>query len=152
MKTLLIFTTVFAVFTACQSPEESSNTPDAQVTSPVKDGILIHMTSGYDDPHRVLMPLKMANMMAADKDVILYLDIDAVNLVLKDSEDLENEGFDPLKMQLQTLIEKNIAIYACPTCLNVAGHSPEDLTEGVQVAEKEKFFNFTDGKIVSLSY
>ena len=90
--------------------------------------------------------------MAADKEVILYLDIDAVNLVLKDSEDLENEGFDPLKMQLQALIEKNIAIYACPTCLNVASHSPEDLTEGVQVAEKEKFFNLTDGKIVSLSY
>lgn len=152
MKTLLLLTTAISVLISCQTPEDKPVTTKVETTSSAKDGILIHITGGYEDPHRVLMPLKMANMMSADKDVILYLDIDAVNLVLNESEDLEYEGFDPLKMQLQSLIAKNIAIYACPTCLNVAGYSPEDLVEGVQIADKEKFFNFTEGHIVSLSY
>lgn len=152
MRLLLIITTAISIFTSCQAPDQAPLTAEAEAALPIKDGILIHITKGYDDPHRVLMPLKMANMMASDKDVILYLDIDAVKLVLKDSKDLEYEGFDPLKKQLQSLIENNIAIYACPTCLKVAGYSPEDLMEGVQQANKEKFFNFTEGNIVSLSY
>ncbi len=153
MKTMFLITTIFALLTACNPPEDVNVSADAgKPATSVKDGILIHITEGYDDPHRVLMPLKMANMMATDKDVILYLDIDAVNLVLKDSKDMEYKGFDPLKVQLQSLIEKNIAIYACPTCLNVAGFSEEDIMDGVQIANKEKFFNFTDGNIVSLSY
>lgn len=152
MKPLLIIAAAICIFASCQAPDQTPVLKETEAASATKDGILIHITEGYDDPHRVLMPLKMANMMASNKDVILYLDIDAVKLVLNDSEDLEYEGFDPLKKQLQSLIEKNIAIYACPTCLEVAGYSPEDLMEGVQQADKEKFFNFTEGNIVSLSY
>lgn len=118
----------------------------------VRDGIFIHITEGYNDPHRVLMPLKMANMMAMDKDVLVYLDIKAVDLVLKTSKDIEFADFDPLKKQLQALIDKKVGVYACPTCLKVSGHSSEELMEGIQVANKEAFFNFTKGRIITLDY
>lgn len=35
------------------------------------------------------MPLQMALIMASDKDVLVYLDIDAVLLATKDTEDIE---------------------------------------------------------------
>jgi predicted peroxiredoxin len=118
----------------------------------VRDGIFVHITEGYNDPHRVLMPLKMANMMAMDKDVLVYLDIKAVDLVLKTSRDMEYADFDPLKTQLQGLIDKKVGVFACPTCLKLAGHTPEELMVGVQVANKEAFFNFTKGRIITLDY
>lgn len=123
-----------------------------QTDSSMRDGVFIHITEGYNDPHRVLMPLKMANMMAMDKDVLVYLDIKAVELVLKTSKDLEYADFDPLKKQLQGLIDKKVGVYACPTCLKVAGHTPDELMEGIQVANKEAFFNFTSGRIITLDY
>jgi predicted peroxiredoxin len=98
------------------------------------------------------MPLKMANMMAKDKDVLVYLDIHAVELVLKTSKDMKFADFDPLKKLLQDLIDKKVGIYACSTCLKISGHTPEELMEGVQVANKEAFFSFTKGRIITLDY
>jgi len=120
--------------------------------SPTKDGILIHVTAGYEDAHRVLMAFKMATLMADNKDVILYLDIHAGALVVEGAEDLEMEGFDPLSTYIETLIDKGVDIYACPTCLNVMGYSPDDLMEGIKPADKDAFFDFTDGRIVTIDY
>jgi len=122
------------------------------VSEPVKDGLLIHITEGYSNPHRVLMPLKMATLMAADKDVLVYLDIHAVELVLKSSKDLSMDGFESLMKMLKTLINDKVGIYVCPTCLKVAGYSESDLIPGVKLAQKEMFFNFTKGRIVTLDY
>jgi predicted peroxiredoxin len=154
---IILISLGFLAFSCKQSPEKSiSDTEEqetaGQQTTSTRDGIFIHITAGYDDPHRVLMPLKMANIMATDKDVLLYLDIHAVELVLKSSKDLEFADFDPLHKQLQDLIEKKVGIYVCPTCLKIAGHTPDELMEGVQVANKDRFFDFTDGRILTLDY
>lgn len=47
-----------------------------------REGVFIHITESYNEPHRVLMPLKMAVMMANDKDVLVYMDIHAVELLV----------------------------------------------------------------------
>lgn len=140
---------------SCNKPAEPGTAHDHSLMmqqDSVRDGVFIHITEGYNDPHRVLMPLKMANMMAMDKDVLVYLDIKAVELVLKTSPDMEYADFDPLKKMLQGLIDMKVGVYACPTCLKVAGHSPEELMEGIQVANKDAFFNFTRGRIITLDY
>ncbi len=56
----------------------------------VKDGVLIHITESYNDPHRVLISLKMAVMMSNDKDVLVYMDIHAVELLIKGAKDLNH--------------------------------------------------------------
>ena len=83
---------------------------------------------------------------------MVYLDINSVELLVKDAKDLEYEGFDTFQSYLNQLIEKKVGVYACPTCLEVAGFKPEDLMDGVKTAEKDKFFNFTEGKIITLDY
>ena len=139
-----------------QNPKHNNDSGQEKQTiasaEPVRDGIFIHITESYNDPHRVLMPLKMANMMAMDKDVIVYLDIHAVELLVKGAKDMNFADFESFQTYIKQLVEKKVGVYACPTCLKIAGFKPEDLMDGVQVAQKDKFFNFTKGRIITLDY
>jgi predicted peroxiredoxin len=121
-------------------------------SKPPKDGVFIHITTGYEDAHRALMPLKMATLMANDKDVLIYMDIHAVNLLVEGAEDLTHDGFESAQTYFKQLLEMGVGIYACPTCLQVAGFEPDDLMDGIQTAQKDKFFNFTEGRIITLDY
>ena len=116
------------------------------------DGVFIHVSHGPEDAHRVLMALAMAEKMSEDKDVLMYFDIKGVYVLLKDAEDLSFSHFPSSKTQIAKLLEKGIGIYACPGCLKAAEKTPADLMEGIQVAEKEKFFDFTEGRILTLDY
>jgi hypothetical protein len=37
-------------------------------------------------------------------------------------------------------------------CLKAAGKTADDLAPGVQIADKDKFFSFTRGRILTLDY
>jgi len=152
---LLIICALF-IISCNQSPQQtaaiSNNIKVVEAETTVKDGVFIHITESYNDPHRVLMPLKMAVMMSADKDVLVYMDIHAVNILVKGSDDLKFADFESAHTYIKQLTDKGVGVYACPTCLKIAGFKPEDLIEGVQVAQKDKFFNFTKGKIITLDY
>jgi predicted peroxiredoxin len=154
--TALLFMTGLLILSCNEVPkpiEDSAEEVDLPVVSePARDGIFIHITEGYDDPHRVLMPLKMATMMAEDKDVLVYMDIHAVELLVKDAEDLNFADFESVQTYLKQLADKGVGVFACPTCLKVAGFQPADLRDGVQAAEKDKFFNFSEGRLLTLDY
>jgi predicted peroxiredoxin len=155
-KLSLLFVLCILALSCNQAPQHEvmSALPadDPTVAGPVKDGVFIHITECYDDPHRTLMPLKMATMMAADKDVLVYMDIHAVHLLTKDSKDLTFADFESAHTYIKRLIDMKVGVYACPTCMKIAGIEPADLMEGVQVAQKDKFFNFTKGRIITLDY
>jgi predicted peroxiredoxin len=140
---------IAAVVTAC-----GQVAPVAQPVAPeaVPDGVFIHISHGPEDVHRVLMALQMAVLMSEDHDVLVYLDITGIEVVLADSEDLTFSHFPSSRTQIATLLERGVPIYACPGCLKAAGKEPSDLEPGVQVAEKSAFFDFTEGRILTLDY
>lgn len=148
MRTLLFFIALTPLLFACTQQTTTTEAPAEKPT----DGVFIHISAGYEDAHRVLMPMKMATLMAEDKDVLVYLDIHAVNLVVNGAEDLTMEGFDSFQVYLKSLMDIGVEVMACPTCLDVAGYTTDDLTMGVQPAAKDKFFGFTEGRIVTLDY
>jgi predicted peroxiredoxin len=156
MKNIGLFIIAALILISCnQNPEKktsSSLEKTTEASTPVRDGVFIHITESYNDPHRVLMPLKMATIMAADKDVIVYMDIHAVELLVKGAKDLTYTDFDSFQTYLKQLIDLKVGVYACPTCLKIAGFKPEDLMDGVQIAQKDKFFDFTKGRILALDY
>jgi predicted peroxiredoxin len=147
----------FLIMSCNQNPKQITapayNHADmVKMDSASRDGVFIHITESYNDPHRILMPLKMALMMSMDKDVLVYMDIHAVELLVKDSKDLTFADFESAHSYIKQLTEKGVGVYACPTCLKIAGFKPEDLMDGIQVAQKDKFFNFTKGRIITLDY
>lgn len=148
-----LFLMLAALFTvSCNqlpAPVQANEMEEVEI---IKDGVFIHITEAYNNPHKVLMPLQMATMMAKDKDVLVYMDIEAVNLLTREARDMELKGFESLHTYLTQLLDLEVDIFACPTCLKAAGYIPEDLRLGIQIANKERFFNFTQGRILTFDY
>ncbi|MFP4471368.1 MAG: hypothetical protein ACLFPE_11815, partial [Bacteroidales bacterium] len=120
MKKLLLSLMLAVILMGCtqQSDEIAELEQQAQQTE-IRDGMFIHVTSA--DPHRVLMALKMAEMISEDHDVLMYFDIEGVEVLVKDAPDLSYAQFPGSHGQLKKLIEKGIIIQACPGCLEAAG-------------------------------
>lgn len=154
-KVLLLMVAALFLISCNQNAPQNKTGMKAQSmakTQSVKDGVFIHITEAYNDPHRVLMPLKMAVLMSNDKDVLVYMDIHAVELAVKSAKDLKYADFKSFKTYIKMLADKGVGVYACPTCLKIAGYQPSDLMDGIEVAQKDKFFNFTKGRIITLDY
>jgi predicted peroxiredoxin len=158
-KSIVLILAVFAMVSCRQSEDKKvehgqmgMKTDSAMSCCAAKDGLFLHISSGYDNPHKVLMALKMAVMMSMDKDVIVYIDIKGVEMLVKTSKDMKFKDFPTLFELLDQLATKKVTVMACPTCLKVAGFKPEDVRPGIIIAQKEKFFNFTKGRIVTLDY
>ena len=124
----------------------------SDVQSQSRDGVFIHVSHGTDDPHRVLMALRMAEVMAEDHDVLIYFDIKGIGVVLKDAPDIQFDDFPPSRIQLQKLAELKVKMMACPGCLKAAGKTEADLASDIKLADKQVFFSFTKGRILSLDY
>ncbi len=147
-RTALLMVAVFIAFACAQAVPPAQPDP----VEPPRDGVFIHISHGPEDAHRVLMALKMAELMAADRDVLVYLDIHGIEIVLADAPDIEFSHFPSSRAQIARLLELGVPIYACPGCLKAAEKEPGDLADGIQVAEKDAFFNFTEGRILTLDY
>jgi predicted peroxiredoxin len=117
-----------------------------------RDGVFIHVTHGTDEPHRVAMALRMAEIMQESRDVLLYFDIKGIDACLKNTPDIQLTRMPSSKALMQRLLDENVTIMACPACLQAAGKTPQDLTEGIQIADKDKFFTFTKGRILTIDY
>jgi predicted peroxiredoxin len=159
MKKFIVL--ILAVFTlvSCRQVEEKKvengqmgMKTDSTMSCCTKDGIFLHISSGYGNPHKVLMALKMAVMMSMDKDVLVYIDIEGVKMLVKRSKDMKFKDFPTLFELLDQLASKKVTVMACPTCLKIAGFKQDDLRTGIIIAQKDKFFNFTKGRIVTLDY
>ena len=147
MKRLFVILLAFSFIILQSCKEEALVKNDTE-----NDGVFVHISHGSDDLHRLLMGLQMALKMAENKDVIIYFDISGIEAVLKDSEDFNYSHFPSSKTQLNQLLTKGITIMACPGCLKAAGKTEQDLMDGVEIADKEKFFSFTKGRILTLDY
>ena len=144
MKPLTLYILALALLLAVCVPYAANET--------ARDGAFIHISHGKDNPHRLLMALKMAQIMAEDHDVLVYFDISGVDTCLKDAEDIAYSHFPTSNAQIKGLLEKGVTLMACPGCLKAAGKTPEDLAAGIKVADKEAFFSFTKGRILSFDY
>lgn len=122
------------------------------MTAKSKDGVFIHVSRGAEAAQRVLMALTLAEKMVEDKDVLIFFDIKGVEVPLKGAEPIEFKSFESSQTLLARLIEKDVSICVCPMCLKAADLKPKSLLPGVRMAEKEAFFDFTQGRILPLDY
>ena len=49
-------------------------------------------------------------------------------------------------------VKQEVTLMVCPGCLKAAGKSKEDVADGIQIADKKAFFDFTKGRILTLDY
>ena len=149
MKTFKTF--LFGILLLAGTCFAAADAPAAS-QSGIKDGVFIHLSRGYEDPHRVLMALWLAEKMSADKDVLVFMDIKGAELALQGGKDITYAHFPSLHTSLKKLLDKGVPVLVCPGCLKAAGKKPSDLMKGIQLADKERFFSFTSGRILTLDY
>lgn len=157
---ILILIAMVGLIAQTKSTKPKTTTKKAEETTqyvpppppPPKDGVFIHISSGLENPQKVLMGLTIALKMADDRDVYVYMDINAVNVVLNSSKSLEMNKFESSKILIDKILNKGVKIAVCPTCLEVANKTQYDLMKGIKLANKEDFFNFTQGRILTLGY
>lgn len=154
MKKVFSLMLIAALAVSCINVDVEEEADKAKKSQNYKTtGVFLHITHGSDDAHRALMGLMMATKMAETKDVAVYLDINAIELVLKDGEAVTFEDhFPPSDELIGKLLKKGVTVMACPGCMKVKGITEDMLMEGVLVADKDKFFNFTSGGILTLDY
>lgn len=118
----------------------------------MRDGIFIHLSHGADAPQRVSMALTLAAIYAPEHPVLIYADISAVHLFLREAPSVEHPAYAETQELLARLREHEVTIMVCPSCLRAAGKRAENLAEGIQIADKSRFLTFTSGRILSFSY
>jgi predicted peroxiredoxin len=152
MKHVLILLAVILIPFSCIRVNENPVPAMKASFLAEKDGIFIHVKQGPDEAHQVLMALSMATKFMDTHDVLIYFDIHGIEMVTKDAPNLEMEPFGSSDALFEKLIDEGVTIFACPGCMKVEGVSASDLRSGVTVADKDEFFDFTDGRILSIDY
>lgn len=124
-----------------------------QSEMPAKNGVLVHVSHGTEHPHRLLMGLQMAVLMAeSGKPVLVYCDITAAGVLTKNAPDVSFGSFPSAKAQIKKLVDMGVKVRACPTCLKMAGFAEGDLMEGVKLADAGEFFTFAQGHVLTIDY
>ena len=150
MKKVLAFLLIPLLAAACvrvNTEGEYQEDPE-----PKTDGAFIHISKGAAETHTVLMALMLADKFSTSNDVLVFFDKDCIEMVTKDAPNLEMDPFDPSDEIFDRLVENGATILACPACMKVSGVEEDDLRPGVKLAEKEMFFDFTEGRILSMDY
>jgi len=152
MKKVLALLFVPLLFAACIRVENSESPVTEDPVEKPRDGVFIHISKGSEDTHAVLMALMLADKFAGDKDVLVFFDKEGIELVTENAPNLEMDPFDPSDEIFERLSDEGATLLACPACMKVAGVEEADLRTGFQLAEKDMFFDFTEGRILSLDY
>jgi predicted peroxiredoxin len=150
MKKTIAFFLMPLLFAACIRVDQAPDTSDSDEKP--ADGVFLHVSKGSDDTHAVEMALMLADKFSTSNDVLLFFDQKGIEMVVKGAPNLEMDPFDGSDEVFDRLLDHDVEILACPACLQAAGYTEDDLRRGVKIAEKEHFFDFTEGRILTLDY
>lgn len=150
MKKAFAFLLIPLLAVACiRVDTEGETIPEPEAKT---DGAFIHISKGAADTHDVLMALMLADKFSTSNDVLVFFDKEGIEMVTTDAPALEMDPFDSSDEIFKRLIDNGATILACPACMKVSGVEESELRKGVKLAEKEMFFDFTEGRILSLDY
>ena len=97
--------------------------------------LLIHCTYGKDDPERAILPFIVGNVaVTADQQATIFLTIEGVRLATKGyAQQVNKEGFTPLKEIMDSFLANGGKIWACGACTKPRGITEADLIEGAKI-------------------
>jgi predicted peroxiredoxin len=97
--------------------------------------LLIHCTHGKEEAERAILPFIVGNVaVTADQQATIFLTVEGVWLATKGyAEQVNKEGFTPLKEILNSFIANGGKIWACGACTKPRGITDADLIEGAKI-------------------
>ena len=97
--------------------------------------IMANCTHGKEDPERATLPFIVGNVaVTADQQAVVLLTVDGVWLATKGyADDIQKEGFQPLKEVIRSFVSNGGQIWACGACTKPRGITDADLIEGAKI-------------------
>ena len=104
MKKLFALLLVPLLAFSCMRVNESPG--ESPAPEPKTDGVFIHISKGSADTHAVLMALMLADKFSTSNDVLVFFDMDGIEMVTKDAPHLEMEAFDSSDDVFKRLVDR----------------------------------------------
>jgi uncharacterized protein len=97
--------------------------------------LLLHCTHGKENAERAILPFIVGNVaVTADKPATIFLTVEGVWLATKGyAEQVNKEGFTPLKEIMDSFVANGGKIWACGACTKPRGITEADLIEGAKI-------------------
>jgi predicted peroxiredoxin len=97
--------------------------------------IIAHGTYGKEDAERATLPFIVGNVAAtAAQEAAVLLTIEGVWLATNGyADDIQKEGFQPLRELIASFVENGGEIWACGACTKPRGISDDDMIAGARI-------------------
>jgi predicted peroxiredoxin len=97
--------------------------------------LVIHASHGKEDPERSILPFILGTTaVSADQECTIVLTVEGVRLATKGyAEEIEKEGFPPLRDLVLEFVQGGGQIWACGACCRPRGITEPDLLEGARI-------------------
>lgn len=114
----------------------------------------ISLTCGKDDTDRATVAFVVANAaVASDKDTLVFLSIEGVNLSQQGYADgIHEAGFAPLKDLMESFVGAGGKIFVCSPCFKKRSLDEGKLVSGAVVVGGAKLVEFMSDGCPSISY
>ena len=116
--------------------------------------IMANCTRGKEDPERATLPFIVGNVAAtADQEAVVLLTVDGVWLATKGyADDVQKEGFQPLRDVMRAFVENGGQIWACGACTKPRGIGEGDLVEGARIVTAANVVEYLASGAAALSF
>lgn len=116
--------------------------------------ILVNATHGNEDAERATLPFVMGNVAAtADQEVVVLLTVEGVRLATYGySDDIQKEGFAPLKDVMRQFLDNGGQVWACGACTKPRGIGDADLIPGAKIVTAANVVEFLASGASTLSF
>jgi hypothetical protein len=155
-------TLVLAVLLALSLAGESCPTDDDDdsVAEPdvERQSMILHVKTGTDqsetpEAHAVLMALTQAWKQAeAGRTVLVHFDLEGVQAAMADTNLSYTSFLDSEELFEMLFTFDNVRVQACPGCVAALGCDISQLREGIQVGSPDSWWEFTEGRTITLDY
>lgn len=117
-----------------EQPTQNQPTTELSTDNP---SLFVNLTS--NDPWRAGMAINFAqNSLNKGHEVVIYLNIQGVNLAsTKIAQPINSHNGQNLQQMLKDFISQGGRVIICPSCMEQAGVSQEDLIEGVEMSSPD---------------
>jgi len=115
---------------------------------------LVSITNATNDGDKATVGFVVANAaVASGQETVVFLNVEGAYLAAKGyAEDINEEGFAPLKQLMDQFVEAGGTLWVCSPCYKKRGLEEEDLIEGATIVGGAKLVEFLSQGAASITY
>jgi predicted peroxiredoxin len=116
--------------------------------------ILVHATHGKEDAERATLPFVLANVSAtADQETVVLLTIEGVRLATYGyADEVQKEGFPPLKAVIRQFLDNGGQIWACGACAKPRGITDAEMSPSARIVTADNVVEFLASGASTLNF